>query len=217
MFSTLDCDGQGTVSLNEVAFLDLWESAPPSTPLTGRKSDEKRKSTARKSRIKTNEIEVSPKKVKFPKVSPRLERLARSRYAPIQLPLLSNVASKSTLDSWASIESKVSKAKLLKSVYGRFSSTDGFFGEINKAAWRNFRVKVMKEEILSGPINEDFLKSGANNEAKSGDEVDFFKVKKKTIALRLRTMELLGKDGDGGGSLYQSNSVDSLEAQRVDP
>eukprot|EP00438_Fugacium_kawagutii_P018562 Skav215124 [mRNA] locus=scaffold1893:383804:399735:- [translate_table: standard] len=218
LFSTLDCDGQGTVSLNEVSFLDLWESAPPSTPLTGRRED-KRKSSARKSRVKTIEV---PKKVKFPKVSPRLERLARSRYAPIQLPLLSNVASKSTLDSWASIESKVSKAKLLKSVYGRFSSTDGFFGdlgEINKAAWRNFRVKVMKEEILSGPINEDFLKSSAalNNETNSGDIGDFFKVKKKTIALRLRTMELLGKDGDGGGSLYQSNSVDSLEAQRVDP
>lgn len=84
-------------------------------------------------------------------------------------------------------------------------------------------MKVMKEEILSG--NEDFLKSSAAlnteaNEANSGDIGDFFKVKKKTIALRLRTMELLGKDGDGGdggGSLYQSNSVDSLEAQREDP
>ena len=209
------------MSLNEVAFLDLWEAAPPSTPLTNhnRQSTRMSKSPVTHPVVTQNPTNhvathVNPKKV-VP-ISPRLEELARSRYVNLpRLPLLS-VASKSTLDSFTSVESKAtkaSKAKLLKTVYGEigeigeihpFSRTDGFFD--SKTAWRNFRVKVMKEEILSGRIEE--FTDTANVEA------DFFKVKKKTVALRLRTMELLDKDGDAmGKTMFQSESVDSLESR----
>lgn len=226
LFSTLDCDGQGSVSLNEVAFLDLWESAPPSTPL--RKEREKRQSSMRQSmRMSKAQVAQPVKKMKPPRISPRLEQLARSRHRPLhRLPLLSNVASKSTLNSFTTVDSKISKAseaKLLKSVYGRFSRTDGFFGDLgdhgdlggfSKTAWRNFRVKVMKEEILSSQINKDCSEPDAVNMMNA----DFFKVKKKTVALRLRTMELLSKDADGTGDpgsptrkiMFQSSSADSL-------
>lgn len=139
LFSTLDCDGQGSVSLNEVAFLDLWESAPPSTPL--RKEREKRQSSMRQSmRMSKAQVAQPVKKMKPPRISPRLEQLARSRHRPLhRLPLLSNVASKSTLNSFTTVDSKISKAseaKLLKSVYGRFSRTDGFFGDLgDRVTW----------------------------------------------------------------------------------
>jgi len=65
-------------------------------------------------------------------------------------------------------------------------------------------VKVIKEEILSGHINEDFDFTPL--------DATFSKVKKKTIALRLRTIELLDKDNqDLRNCLNHSNSVDSLD------
>lgn len=205
LFSTLDCDGHGTLSLNEISFLDLWESPPP-TPNRSKENFASRMSQMLPT--KNTESETQTKKEekmkKLPQVSPRLEELARSRHprAPHRLPLLAN-ASKSTLDSSVAFSS-ASKSRLQKSVYGSFSRTDGFLEEINKTAWRNFRVKVIKEEILSGHINEDFDFTPL--------DATFSKVKKKTIALRLRTIELLDKDNqDLRNCLNHSNSVDSLD------
>ena len=205
LFSTLDCDGHGTLSLNEISFLDLWESPPP-TPNRSKENFASRMSQMLPT--KNTESETQTKKEekmkKLPQVSPRLEELARCRHprAPHRLPLLAN-ASKSTLDSSVAFSS-ASKARLQKSVYGSFSRTDGFLEEINKTAWRNFRVKVIKEEILSGHINEDFDFTPL--------DATFSKVKKKTIALRLRTIELLDKDNQDL-RLNHSNSVDSLDPQ----
>lgn len=75
-------------------------------------------------------------------------------------------------------------------------------------------MKVMKEEILSSQFNKDCSEPDAVNMMNA----DFFKVKKKTVALRLRTMELLSKDADGTGDpgsptrkiMFQSSSADSL-------
>ena len=205
LFSTLDCDGHGTLSLNEISFLDLWESPPP-TPNRSKENFASRMSQMLPT--KNTESETQTKKEekmkKLPQVSPRLEELARSRHprAPHRLPLLAN-ASKSTLDSSVAFSS-ASKSRLQKSVYGSFSRTDGFLEEINKTAWKNFRVKVIKEEILSGHINEDFDFTPL--------DATFSKVKKKTIALRLRTIELLDKDNqDLRNCLNHSNSVDSLD------
>ena len=139
LFSTLDCDGHGTLSLNEISFLDLWESPPP-TPNRSKENFASRMSQMLPT--KNTESETQTKKEekmkKLPQVSPRLEELARSRHprAPHRLPLLAN-ASKSTLDSSVAFSS-ASKSRLQKSVYGSFSRTDGFLEEINKTAWRNF-------------------------------------------------------------------------------
>lgn len=207
LFSTLDCDGHGTLSLNEISFLDLWESPPP-TPNRSKENFASRMSQMLPTKNTESETETKKEKMKkLPQVSPRLEELARSRHprAPHRLPLLAN-ASKSTLKTLDSSVafSSASKARLQKSVYGSFSRTDGFLEEINKTAWRNFRVKVIKEEILSGHINEDFDFTPL--------DATFSKVKKKTIALRLRTIELLDKDNqDLRNCLNHSNSVDSLD------
>ena len=109
------------------------------------------------------------------KVSPRLEQLARSRP---RLPLVANV-SKSSL---ASFEGSCSKADLRRSAYGSFYKR-GFLTE-GASAFRNRRVKVIKQEILRDGIR-------AKESTTTGD---FLLMKKKTIALRNRTMELFESD-----------------------
>lgn len=159
LFLTLDCDGQGSLSLNEVAFLDMWESALPV------EEPEQSKASSGISKVK--------RKVK---VSPRLEQLARSRP---KLPLVA-VASKSSLASEE--EGRLSKADLRRSAYGSFYKR-GFVTE-GASAWRNRRVNVIKQEILRDGIR-----------AREGTTTgDFLLMKKKTIALRNRTMELFESD-----------------------
>lgn len=175
LFLTLDCEGQGAVALNDVAFLDFWESEvhieEPETPKASAKEHRK----------------VSPR------ISPRLEELARSKTQRKKLPLLP-VASNSTLASCST--TSFSKAYLLKSVYGRFSDSASPFAStepgFNRRAWRKLRVRLTKEEILQAKIEDVKEKLYEASEA-----FDVFEtLRKKTIALRHRTMELFNKESD---------------------
>ena len=177
LFLTLDCDHQNSVGLSDIAFLDMWESAESLTSSLQEVTDKQgpQRSTSTSS-SKQKLFEANKKTSKIPKVSPRLEQLARCRHP--KLPLLP-VASKSTLASFTT-SSAFSKSYLLKSTYGRFprdtfATTDP---GISKMAWRNLRMRFIKEEILCDSIRSN------------DSEDDLSCVKKTTIALRNRTMEL---------------------------
>ncbi|CAJ1332424.1 unnamed protein product, partial [Effrenium voratum] len=183
VYLTLDCEGQGKVSMNDLAFLDAWE-------LQSHPIEEEPESL--------NCTQTEAKATRNAKVSPRLAELARSRKA--HLPLLP-VASKSTLESFTST---FSKPLLLKSVYGKlpdlsqtgwtydFTGISGISGYQvpTGAALRRIRVKAIKDEILAGSIDD---LQGLFSE---DSDAHLLSIKNRTLALRSRTVELLSKAED---------------------
>ena len=183
VYLTLDCEGQGKVSMNDLAFLDAWE-------LQSHPIEEEPESL--------NCTRTEAKATRNAKVSPRLAELARSRKA--HLPLLP-VASKSTLETFTST---FSKPLLLKSVYGKlpdlsqtgwtydFTGISGISGYQvpTGAALRRIRVKAIKDEILAGSIDD---LQGLFSE---DSDAHLLSIKNRTLALRSRTVELLSKAED---------------------
>eukprot|EP00439_Symbiodinium_sp_Y106_P014672 s3623_g2.t1 len=167
LFTTLSGGGQDSVTLQDIAFLDLWDDEEEAA------EDEQ----------KPEKLEqVAPKKP--PRISPRLQELARTRKP--RLPMLSD-SSKSTLQSGWTTTTSLSKPLMLKSTYGSlpglkafsrtesdFSATSFFFHELPRTAelsttLRKMRVQSIKDEILcEDQISEDVQETAI----KPRDEVE---------------------------------------------
>lgn len=191
LFTTLSGGGQDSVTLQDIAFLDLWEDEEDTS------EDEQ----------KPEKLEqVAPKKP--PRISQRLQELARQRKP--RLPMLSD-SSKSTLQSGWTTSTSLSKPLMLKTTYGSlpglnglkafnrtesdFRATSFFFHELPRTTLRKMRVQAIKDEILcEDQISEDVQELSVNL------AVELLSIKKRTLALRSRTMELFGKaeDCEGG-------------------
>lgn len=187
LFSAFDTDGEGLVSLDEIAFLDGWESAqepePEETPIS---KSQPKKATAKVS------------------LTPRLQRLATVKPKQV-LPVIESKPSPPEVG----MESPGFKAFLLHSTYGQFpskarwrdkkhnaeaafSSTFSVFPVISDASSaRQRRVQAIKHEILiDDEINQDADYFGSD----SDNDNDLARIKDKTIFLRNRTVELFDKD-----------------------
>ncbi|CAE7270801.1 unnamed protein product, partial [Symbiodinium pilosum] len=153
LFATLSGGGQDSVTLHDIAFLDLWDDEEDSS------EDEQKPE---------KQEQVAPKKP--PKISQRLHELARTKRS--RLPLLAET-SKSTLQSGWTATTNLSKPLMLKSVYGSlpglkafraisnhtesdFGATSFFFHELPRTTLRKMRVQAIKDEILcEDEISED--------------------------------------------------------------
>ncbi|CAE7230661.1 unnamed protein product, partial [Symbiodinium sp. CCMP2456] len=160
LFNTLSGGGlQDSVTLQDIAFLDLWDDEEDAS------EDEQ----------KPEKLEqVAPKKP--PRISPRLQELARTRKP--RLPMLSD-SSKSTLQSGWTTTTSLSKPLMLKSTYGSlpglgglkafsrtesdFGATSFFFHELPRTTLRKMRVQAIKDEILcEDQISEDVQELSVN-------------------------------------------------------
>lgn len=212
LFTAFDTDGEGLVSLDEIAFLDDWDSAQePEMEETPISEVQPRKATAKVF------------------LTPRLEQLATVK--PKQaLPVIQPKPVPET-----ALDSPESKTFLLHSTYGQFpskarwrgkkagaeaafSSTLSVFPVIpDTSSARRKRVQAIKNEILiDGEINQDtdYFRSD------SDEDIGLARIKDKTISLRNRTVELFDKDASCDQiipSLSQTKAAKSLLPQKGSP
>jgi len=185
LFATLSGGAQDSVSLQDIAFLDLWDED---------EDDGEEDGPAEK-----KPAEVAPKRP--PKLSPRLAELAKTKKS--RLPLLTDT-SKTTLASGWTTSTSLSKPQLLKSVYGSlpglkglstgrpdFGATAFLFHELPRTTLRKMRVQAIKDEIL---LDDEISEQVQELPAKLVSEL--LSIKKRTLALRHRTVELFGKSDD---------------------
>lgn len=186
LFTTLDMDDEGMVSLDEVAFLDEWESTQEP------EMDE----------ILTPKVQPRKARAKV-SLTPRLERLAAVK--PKQaLPV---VQAKDVPEK--ALERTESQKSFLHSTYGQFfpskarwrgkkagaeafSSTLPVFPVISDpSSARQQRVQAIKNAILI----DDEIKQDTDYFGRDSDEdMDLARIRYKTISLRNRTVELFDKD-----------------------
>eukprot|EP00930_Biecheleria_cincta_P055976 TRINITY_DN4220_c0_g1_i1.p1 TRINITY_DN4220_c0_g1~~TRINITY_DN4220_c0_g1_i1.p1 ORF type:complete len:730 (+),score=176.12 TRINITY_DN4220_c0_g1_i1:68-2257(+) len=212
LFTAFDTDGEGLVSLDEIAFLDEWESAEEPELEETAVSDSKPKKTA---------VKVS--------LTPRLQQLATVKPKPA-LPVIQSKPSQEI-----DVECPGLKTFLLHSTYGQFpsksrwrrhrnnddvafSSTVSVFPAIpDTSSARQQRVQAIKREILiDGEITYDADYFGSD----SDDDNGLARIKDKTISLRNRTVELFGKDEICGQMIpiqSQVKTAKSLLPEKASP
>jgi len=181
LFKVLDTDGEGLVSIDEVAFLDQWEDA------------EEEELPVEPDAQNVHAGGPKPKKTKKGfMLSPRLEKLAASKPKPAVplFPALQDV-----------VLEQPSKPDMMRSTYGRLpkvgsqrpAATELSIPGAMPTYVRKMRVEELKEDILTNQIDElpHTDKFGWN----------LADIKRKTHSLRSRTVELFGKDEVFEGSL----------------
>lgn len=200
LFEALDVDGQGILTLTEVIFLADWEiDQITENDLKGEVPDD---SADKTKTVQT--IQACP---------PRITELARCKSRGPEKPG-GSVCSGKVPDgdsSWI-LNPKQHKLKKLHKCYGQIPENE--FPSPPTVDVKATKIEAMKDEILSLPMIDINPVFGGLNSAL---DADMASVRRRTIALRDRTVKLLSKAEDSDREMFEMWSAVPAESRLKAP